>query len=437
MRRALPMVFAVLALAACKRAETGGAPADVVAPLPADAPAVEATPAAAGPGLAATEGDPREELTNRTYDVLLDGTIVYRATTAGVVVEDVSQPETPRRLAVAALPGSVNRLALLGDVPRPATTACPAPADGGAAACSGGPPRRVLAAAAGPLGVVLFDVRDPAQPVELSRFDTPGAAMGLAASYPNLYVADGTNGVVVLDVRDPERPSMLAGTDGLLPDFSAGVGRPGAGRPGAPAGGSVPVDAEATASETVAPPYVRDVLLDGNRLFAASGPTGLIVYEVQDPLRVAGALALLPRVLVDTPGDARAVAVDGTTAYVADGPEGLQIIDTNLAGSDPEPGIIATWATRDVCRDVKVAVGRDRALFPPTAYLAVGDRGLEVLGIADARAPEVRGRHEAPRPVNRVTLGPNGLVLLANDAAGLLVLDAADPAAIRVVFPRS
>jgi hypothetical protein len=35
-----------------------------------------------------------------------------------------------------------------------------------------------------------------------------------------------------------------------------------------------------------------------------------------------------------------------------------------------------------------------------------------------------------------VTLGPNGLVLLANDAAGLQIVDAADPAAIRVVFPR-
>ena len=54
----------------------------------------------------------------------------------------------------------------------------------------------------------------------------------------------------------------------------------------------------------------------------------------------------------------------------------------------------------------------------------------------DPRRPQLRGRHEAPRPINRVTLGPNGLVLLANDAAGLRVVDAADPAAIRVVFPR-
>jgi hypothetical protein len=37
--------------------------------------------------------------------------------------------------------------------------------------------------------------------------------------------------------------------------------------------------------------------------------------------------------------------------------------------------------------------------------------------------------------VNRVTLGPSGLLLLANDAAGMMIVDVADPAAIRQVFP--
>ncbi|MBN1771235.1 MAG: hypothetical protein JXB32_08250 [Deltaproteobacteria bacterium] len=436
MRRTLLLAAVALALAACKRAETSGTTIDAAPPPTVDVPGgnVPATPS--GTAFAATEGDPREELTGRTYDVLLDGTFAYRATTAGVVVEDLSQPQTPQRLAVAELPGSVNRLALVGDVERPAATACPALPDGGTnPACGGGPPRRVLAAAAGPVGVVLYDIRDPAQPVELSRFDTPGAAMGLAATYPNLYVADGTNGVLVLDVRDPERPLALAGTDGLPPDFSAFANGPGPARPTPAVDQPAPVDADTPAPEPPASPYVRDVLLDGSRLFAASGPAGLIVYDVRDPLRVGGNLVLMPHAAIDTPGDARAVAVDGTTAYVADGPAGLQIIDLGLAEPAAGPAIVATWATRDVCRDVKIAVGRDRALFPPTAYLAVGDRGLEVLDISDSAAPQPRGRHEAQRPVNRITVGPNGLLLLSNDAAGLLVVDAADPAAIRVVFP--
>ena len=433
MRRILCLPFAVLALVGCKRAETAGSTGDAAPPTTLDVPAPLAPETPAGTAFAATEGDPREELTARTYDVLLDGTTVYRATTRGVVVEDLSHPQTPGRLAVAELPGSVNGLALVGDVPRLALTACPVLPDGGGnPACGGGPPRRVLAAAAGPVGVVLYDVRDPAQPVELSRFDTPGAAMGLAAAYPNLYVADGTNGVLVLDVRDPERPFPLAGTDGLPPDLSAGSDRPAPGRRPAPA----PADADAPPAEPALVPYVRDVRLDGNRLFAAAGPAGLLVYEVRDPQRVAGNLALVPRHAVDTPGDARAAAVDGTTVYVADGPAGLQVVDLGRAGPDGGPGIVATWPTRDFCRDVKLVVGRDRTLFPPHAYLAVGDRGLEVLEISDPQAPQVRGRHEPPRPVNRVTIGPNGLVLLANDAAGLRVIDAADPAAIRVVFPQ-
>jgi hypothetical protein len=435
MRQTVCVLSAVLALVACKRAETTVAAPDAAPATTLDVPAAEAaaeTPPSTA--FAETEGDPREELTGRTYDVLLDGTVVYRATTAGVVVEELSQPQTPQRLAVAELPGSVNRLVLVGDVSRSAATGCPSLPDGGGnPACSGGPPYRVLAAAAGPVGVVLYDVRDPAKPVELSRLDTPGAAMGLAASFPNLFVADGTNGILVYDVRNPEAPFALAGTDGLAPDFSAVADRPAPVRPATP---TAPAAADASPAEPPPTQYVRDVLLDGNRLFAAAGPAGLIVYEVRDPQRVAGNLGLVPVIAVDTPGDARAVAVDGTTVYVADGPAGLQIVDVGLAGPDPEPGIVATWPTPDICRDVKLAVGRDRTLFPPTAYLAVGDRGLEVLEISDPKAPQVRGRHEALRPFNRVTLGPNGLVLLANDAAGLRVIDAADPSAIRVVFPQ-
>jgi hypothetical protein len=437
MRRIAFVLLVVLGCAACKRAETAGNAGDGAAlpPPTLDVPAADAadapTPTAVFPDAG---GDPGEELTSRTYDVLLDGTIAYRATTAGVVVEDLSQPQTPQRFAVAALPGSVNRLALVGDVARPVSTACPQLPDGGNP-CGGGPPWRVLAAAAGPVGVVLYDVRDPAKPVELSRYDTPGAAMGLASSFPNLFVADGTNGILVLDVRNPELPFALVGTDGRTPDLPA---RAAVAAPDARAeAGDGPAPA-VTAASPAAPPtqYVRDVVLDGGRLYAAAGPAGLIVYDVRDPQRVAGNLGLVAVAAVDTPGEARAVAVDGTTVCVADGPAGLQIIDATPGGGAAEPGIIASWSTRDVCRDVKIAVGRDRALLPPTAFLAEGDRGLEVLDLADPRRPQLRGRHEAPRPLNRVTLGPNGLVLLANDAAGLRVVDAADPTAIRVVFPR-
>lgn len=422
MRRRWSVVLVVLAFSSCKRAETGGEPVDVVPVAPSDAAVVETTTPAAGVvAFPATESDPREELTGRTYDVLLDGTVAYRATTAGVVVEDVSQPEAPQRLAVAELPGSVNRLALLGDVERPAAAIAAGPGSGdGGVPEAGGAAWRVLAAAAGPVGVVLYDIRDPAHPTELSRFDTPGAAMALAASYPNLYVADGTNGLLVLDARDPTRPAVRAAVDGSTLEAAATEAKESA---GAPADGGAPAGP---------PPYFRDVLLDGDRLFAAAGPAGLYVFDASGFREGTPNPVLALRLAVDTPGDARAVAIDGDTAYVADGPVGLQVIDLNAPGA----GVVTTWATRDVCRDVKISVGRDRTLFPPTAYLAVGDRGLEVLGITAPSAPEVRGRHEAPRPVNRVTIGPNGLVLLANDSAGLRILDAADPASIRVVFPK-
>jgi hypothetical protein len=413
---------------ACRKAEAPlAAPEAGLAPVVLDAAVAVAPPdgSAVAEGGASAEPappDPREELTSRTYDVLLNGSVVYRATTAGVVIEDAAEPEKPARLGTLFLPGSVNALAWIGPVQRTAATACPSLPDG-ASGCPAAGPVVVLAAAAGPAGVYLIDVTDPAHPVELSRLDTDGAAMGLAAAFPLLWVADGSNGVLAVDVADPAQPRIAGGAFGAA--FNA-------------AGAGPHVESNVPPPENAVQPsalYVRGVAVVGNRLFAAAGFAGLYVYEIRDPLRASGPLALVPLVSVDTPGDARAVAPDGDTVFVADGTAGLQVIDVGLGGPDPEPSIVATYATRDVCRDVKLDVSRDRSLFPPAAYLAVGDGGLEVLDISAATAPKLVGSFVPVRPVNRVTVGPNGLLLLANDSAGLLIVDAGDPAAVRRVFP--
>ncbi|MBI5501090.1 MAG: hypothetical protein HY907_12665 [Deltaproteobacteria bacterium] len=425
LRRAAAALLLLAAAATCKRGSPPVPQPDVaLAPLVLDVPA--AKPADGGTTPQATAEppgppeDPREALTLRTYDVLLDGSIACRATTAGVVIEEAAQPERPRRLSVVHLPGSVNDVAWIGRVqpPRPAT--CPeAP---GGPVCPIPPPVTLVAAAAGPAGVFLIDVTDPEHPSQVGTFDTAGAAMRLAPAPPLLWVADGSGGVLALDLADPARPKAVAG-----------VSEPPAAPE--PAGATdAPADTSLVDAPDDLPPafYVRDVVPFGERLFVAASFRGLLVYDVR---AAPGGPSLEPRLTFDTPGDARAVAVDGDRVWVADGPSGLQVIDTALHRPDAAPAVVATYPTRDVCRDVKLDVNRDKTLFPPVAYLAVGDHGLEILDASDLSSLSVLGRHVPRRPVNRVTVGPNGLLLLANDADGLMIVDAADPTAIRQIFP--
>jgi hypothetical protein len=56
-------------------------------------------------------------------------------------------------------------------------------------------------------GLRIIDVVDPADPVELGAFDTPGAVRGFAVAGDLAYVADHSNGrVIVIDVSNSEAP---------------------------------------------------------------------------------------------------------------------------------------------------------------------------------------------------------------------------------------
>ncbi|MBI5487742.1 MAG: hypothetical protein HY905_10455 [Deltaproteobacteria bacterium] len=425
---ALPPLLLLLlgATTTCKRGSAPAPQPDVVlAPLVFDVPA--AKPDSAGgelPGgtteAQAAPEDPREALTARTYDVLLDGSIVYRATTAGVVIEEAAQPERPRRLAVVYLPGSVNDVAWVGRVQPPRPAAC-APAPGGAG-CPIPPAVTLVAAAAGPSGVFLIDVTDPEHPAQVGSFDTAGAAMRLAPAPPLLWVADGSGGILALDVADPAQPRAVGGVSGP-PDATEPLNAPP--QPASTSTLEVP-------DETAPAFYVRDVVPFGDLLFVAAAFRGLLVYDVRTS---SGGPSLSPRLAFDTPGDARALVVDGDRVWVADGPSGLQVIDTALHRPDAAPAVVASYPTPDICRDVQLDVARDKSLFPPVAYLAEGDHGVEILDVSNLSTIAPLGRHVPRRPVNRVTVGPNGLLLLANDADGLMIVDTTDPRAIRQIFP--
>jgi hypothetical protein len=132
------------------------------------------------------------------------------------------------------------------------------------------------------LGLVMFDVTDPAHPAPLGSVDTPGEAWGVAASGGYAYVADWRAGVQVVDVSNPMEPEIVA----TIPTPGNAVG----------------------------------VFCRGDKLYVADHTGGVLVFDVADPLapKAAGS--------VDTPF-ANAVFVTDSHVFIADRDWGLVVAE--------------------------------------------------------------------------------------------------------------
>jgi hypothetical protein len=136
--------------------------------------------------------------------------------------------------------------------------------------------------AAEQLGLVMFDVTDPAHPAPLGGVDTPGEARGVAAANGYAYVADWRAGVQVVDVSDPMVPAIVA----TIPTPGNAVG----------------------------------VFCRAGKLYVADHTGGLLVFDVGDPLAPVAAGS------VETPY-ANAVFVTDSHVFIADRDWGLVVAE--------------------------------------------------------------------------------------------------------------
>jgi hypothetical protein len=60
-------------------------------------------------------------------------------------------------------------------------------------------------------GLIIIDIRDPANPQRVGGYDTSGAASGVAVVGNYAYVADEGAGLQVIDIRDPAHPQWVRG----------------------------------------------------------------------------------------------------------------------------------------------------------------------------------------------------------------------------------
>jgi hypothetical protein len=238
----------------------------------------------------------------------------------------------------------------------------------------------------GPAGLAVIDVSDPVAPAPLALIEGPGSSGRLALDGERLAVAAGHAGVRLFDVSTPARPALLG----------------------------------AWRSEG----YVRQAVLDGDRVLVAEGSAGISLLSVEP----GGALG--HRWRVATEGEVRAVAVrtaagGGRTIVVADGPGGIAVL---AARGD----VLATEVSRLALPDMARDVAFDRS--GNHVFVANGDRGVVTVDIRDPARPRVAGTLVTDKPANRLRLHGERL-LVGNDSAGLLVLDAVEPAALSRVVP--
>jgi hypothetical protein len=243
-------------------------------------------------------------------------------------------------------------------------------------------------------GVRVLSLQNPAIPVEVGYYDTPGSARKMALQGSLLYVADGERGLRIVNVLDPGSPYEIGAIEIL--------------------------------GETL------DVAVAGRYAYLAMGGNGITVIDIADPAAPFFIHAM------DTPGNAQALAVreinllgtgnnaatqiTATFVYVADGDRGLEIYNF----LDPrQPAPMSSLDTSGNARDV--------ALAGPFAFVADGRDGIQILDVTNPVLPAILARYDDGNFATAVDIAGNRLVFTEGDR-GFTVLDLSNPLApVRVL----
>jgi len=264
--------------------------------------------------------------------------------------------------------------------------------------------------------LAVFDVSDPAYPVELGR-TTEGLGTTGAVTVVGSYVYVGRNLFFwVVDVSEPSSPHVAntVPTGGIAYDAVVSGGLLFAAEAGNSGTGALSIldvaDPETPASVGGTPLGHTPVAIavDSGFAYAAERGDGLEILDVSDPGAPQSVGSL------DTPGYALDVAVRNGYAYVADKDTGLLIVDV----SDPvQPWIAGTVSPPGgVGQAVLVDISGDRA------YVGGFGAGLAVLDLSDPVAPVMLGEVTTGGAYGALALGPDRLYVAGYEGVEILAV---------------
>lgn len=348
----------------------------------------------------------------------------------------------------------------------------------------------------GDAGLMTLDISHPASSVETSVLDTPGFANGVSVDGHYVYLTDSSpGGLRIFDIGNPAQPVEYGHCDPVIGPLNAcavalqgnyayvasfglhviNISNPSAmtdhavdlGRGeatniaisghyayiAADYGGlrvvdiSNPASAAEVGSYLTGYPNYKGVAVQGDCAYVAeSNPGKLDVFDITDPthpdllgncdvsgnaydVAVAGTYACIAagnaglRIMdistpaapseagnYDTPGSAESVAIDGNHAYIADGDHGLCIVDITQPSS---PVLVSTFFTS----------GPAQGVFIQGSYacVAMGAQGMVMVDIHDPSHPSAYNTYDTPGTAQAVAAQGN-FVYAADGTGGLQVL---------------
>jgi len=315
-------------------------------------------------------------------------------------------------------------------------------------------------------GLRVFDVSNPAAPVELGSYVTPGKATNLALTSHYAYLADGDSGLYVIDVADPAHPALTRFVSGVGYDvceieghYAYWLGASSSNKDGilrvyditnpanpvyaggtwlefaySPAGMAVVgttayvaaslfyiLDVSDPAhmvelSEYESPfAYVDVAVADGYAYLAglnyATYDSSLLVMDVHDPAHPVEVGAFPMASYAYGPP-----LVSGSLAYVPDGAFGLRILDVSTPAVPVAIGFYST-----------LPPASEAAVEDEYACVLDGSKGLHVLDVHDPADPERAGVFAGVGLHWYMNINVSGQYAYLNDRSRLRIVDVSDP----------
>jgi hypothetical protein len=243
-----------------------------------------------------------------TFGVALYGDLaLVGAAETGLILLDVSDPNSPVELAVYDTPNVANEVEVALN-------------------------RAYLAD--GTSGLLIFDIQNPVAPALLGSYDTPDFASGVEVVGNHAFIADTLSGLFIVDVSDPAAPAFVGGYD------------PPGGAQAIVVDGDLALLADAVnglhlvdISNLSAPALlatfdtdgvVYDVAVSGDLAYVADGFGGLVVVHIGAPTT--------PYLFGSHPtgASAQGIVVDGDLVAIANGFGGIMTFDVRVPWS-PAP----------------------------------------------------------------------------------------------------
>lgn len=327
------------------------------------------------------------------HDLMVTGNTAYLALgRAGFAIVDVTDPESPREIAIFDSMGEASAVAVAG---------------------------QFAYLADGREGVRVLDISNPLVPTEVGVFETPGSALDLALAGNFAYVADDRSGLLVFSLADESNLGRQVAVGGL--PLEGGARRVAVQGQFAYVGDDarrlrvIRISDPRQPEEVLAldvQSRVEDIAFAGNRLYLAAGERGLVILDVTNPAQPAE-LAVIPQ-----PGPVRDISMVGNVfAYLAEGEAGLRVLNVSLPAAPQEVG---SYGRPLDASQVVVADSR--------VYLADRDVGLYVLKAEVSARMGTILSDESQRGNAQDVAVDERFAYIASAGQGLRVIDVRDPA---------